>query len=156
LVRIVEAVEEIAGIWREFGLTACVHNHVGSYIETEDELDRVMRASSAALCPDTGHLAWAAADPLQVTSRYQARVRMLHLKDLSDDVLSTASTCGWDYDTTVQRGLWREPGHGDLDLVPVIEVVRDFAAWMIIEVDHSIVSPAESARRCATWAHARA
>jgi inosose dehydratase len=156
LVRIVEAIEEIASIWSEFGVAACVHNHVGSHIETEDELDRVMRATSAALCLDTGHLAWASADPLGVARRYETRIRMLHLKDLRADVLAHASTSGWDYDATVRAGLWQEPGHGDLDLWPVADLVRDAAAWMIIEVDRSTVSPVESARRCASWAQARA
>jgi len=156
LVRIIEAIEEITAIWSEFGVTACVHNHVGSYIETEDEVDRVLRATRSAFCPDTGHLAWAGVDPLQIIDRHQARVRALHLKDLSRSVVEEASARGWDYQTTVRAGLWREPGYGDLDLWPIVDLVRGGAAWMIIEVDRSTVAPVESARRCASWLHARA
>jgi len=156
IVRIIEAIEEITAIWSEFGVTACVHNHVGSYVQTQDELERVLRGTSAAFCPDTGHLTWAAANPLQIVESYQTRVRVLHLKDLSRSVVAEGSRRGWDYDTTVRAGLWQEPGYGDLDLWPIVELARGAATWMIIEVDRSTVTPLESARRCASWLHARA
>jgi inosose dehydratase len=156
IVRIVQAIEEIASIWSAFGVTACVHNHVGSYIQTEDELDRVMRGTKAAFCPDTGHLAWAGIDPLEAVERYLTRVRVIHLKDLSAKVMAKASARGWDYERTVRAGLWQEPGHGDLDLLPIADLVREDAAWMVIEVDRSAATPFESALRCASWVHALA
>jgi inosose dehydratase len=153
--RIVAAIKTIASIWSSVGVTACVHNHVGSYIQTEAEIDAVMRRTTAALCPDTGHLAWAGMDPLAIVQRYGARVRMIHVKDISTTVRAQGSALGWDYEATVGAGLWHEPGHGDLDLWPVVDAVRGKASWMIIEVDRSTLPPMDSARRCAGWLHAR-
>src|SRR5262249_36614655 len=80
--QVLETVEEIARVWLQFGLTACVHNRVGSFIESEEEVDWVLASTSVSFCPHTGHLAWAGAEPLTVVSRHADRVRSIHFKDV--------------------------------------------------------------------------
>jgi inosose dehydratase len=151
--RIVEAVLAIAEIWREEGLEPCLHNHVGTGIQTAAEIDAVLDATAAAgigYCPDTGHLAWAGIDPITNLTRHCDRVRLLHLKDV-DIRVAGRSGPGWDYGAAVVAGLWQEPGFGDLDLRRALAAVGGRTAWVIVEVDHSSVDPVQSADRCRRW-----
>jgi inosose dehydratase len=153
--RIVEGVRGVAEVWAEVGLTPCVHNHVGTGIQTELEIDTVLNQTASAgvhFCPDTGHLAWAGVDPAGMLRRHRDRVRLLHVKDISRAIAKQGSAGGWDYGTTVKAGLWREPGFGDLDLSGALGELARLPDWVILEVDHSTVTPGESTRRCRQWA----
>ncbi len=154
IARIVDAVTGIAAVWSEVGLTPCIHNHVGTGIQTAHEVDSVLEATAAAgveFCPDTGHLAWAGIDPVATLKRHRDRVHLLHVKDMSGEIARLGEADGWDYGTTVKAGLWREPGYGDLDLAGALRALVELPDWVIVEVDHSAVTPAESARRCRQW-----
>ena len=152
--RTVTSILAISGIWREEGLEACIHNHVGTGIQTEAEIDAVLAGTAGAgvqYCPDTGHLAWAGVDPAASIARHRDRVRMLHVKDLDASVAARAVDEGWGYGAAVIAGLWQEPGYGDLDLEADLPAAADWPRWIIVEVDHSTVDPQESTRRCLHW-----
>ena len=154
IARIVAAVTGIAGVWGEVGLTPCIHNHVGTGIQTAEEIDAVLDATAAAgvaYCPDTGHLAWAGIDPVAALTRHRDRVRLLHVKDMRGDVARMGAAGGWGYGATVKAGLWAEPGYGDLDLAGALAALAEPPDWVIVEVDHSAVSPRESTDRCMQW-----
>ena len=48
------------------GLTATLHPHVGTMVESGEETDRVLAGSSIGLCLDTGHLLIGGGDPVAV------------------------------------------------------------------------------------------
>jgi inosose dehydratase len=153
--QMVQTIDAIAAIWQEFDLTPCVHNHVGSYIETEIEVDSVLSRTNArrvAFCPDTGHFAWAGVDSQSILDRHRDRVRLMHIKDVRAAVIDRGTRAGWDYGLFVRAGLWAEPGSGDMDLDGVLRAVGRLNGWLIVEVDHSTVEPIESTRKCAEWA----
>jgi inosose dehydratase len=154
IARIVDAVTGIAAVWAEVGLVPCIHNHVGTGIQTAEEIESVLEATAVSgveFCPDTGHLAWAGIDPVAALRRHRDRVRLLHVKDVSRKVAGLGAAGGWDYGTTVKAGLWREPGYGDLDLAGALGVLGEPPDWVIVEVDHSAVPPRESTDRCMQW-----
>jgi inosose dehydratase len=142
------------------GVTLCLHPHVGSWIEVEEEIETVLSLTDpelVALGPDSGHLAWAGVDPAAFVARHAPRVRALHVKDVRLDVARAPQLRDADYRTVVTAGLWAEPGRGDLDLLRVLESVdADFDGWAIVEVDRPAAgSPFESARVSAVWARER-
>ena len=54
-------------------------------IETREEIDRLLSLLDPALIflgPDTGHLAWAGADPVAFCRDYAARIKTIHVKDV--------------------------------------------------------------------------
>src|SRR3954470_2689055 len=64
---------------------AVVHPHAGSFIEFEDEVDRLLDAipaDEADLCLDTGHALYAGADAAAAIDRYADRIEHIHLKDV--------------------------------------------------------------------------
>ena len=63
-----------------------------SYVEFEDEIERLLKDASAGLCVDTGHAAYAGIRPEALIERYGSRVRHIHLKDVDGQVLAHALT----------------------------------------------------------------
>jgi inosose dehydratase len=154
LERVVSTINEISAIWADFGVTPCVHNHVGSYIETEDEIEYVLAETDpdlVAFCPDTGHMGWADVDPVKLTAQHQDRIRVAHLKDISAAVRAEGSANNWDYGGFVKAGIWQEPGRGSLDLTSVMNTLLARDCWVIAEIDHSNLEAIRSAQTCAEW-----
>ncbi|WP_335972657.1 sugar phosphate isomerase/epimerase family protein [Streptomyces sp. CA2R106] len=155
--RIAAHVGAAAEILAAEGVTAALHPHVGTWIETGQECARVLDLAGPALGfgPDIGHLAWAGADVPGLVGRYRPRVAGLHLKDMARAVADEARAAGLDYRGTVAAGLWREPGDGDLEpaaLVAALGPVDD--CWLVVEVDHSALPPRDSVLRCGRWVQA--
>jgi inosose dehydratase len=81
------------------GVRSCFHNHVGTVIETRAEVDRLLALTDSSLVflgPDTGHLAWAGADPVAFCRDYAPRIKTLHLKDINAEV-NHDTVSGWHY-----------------------------------------------------------
>lgn len=137
------------------GVRACLHNHVGSPIEARAEVEWILDRTDPAelgFGPDTGHLAWAGADPVAVLAAYRNRVAALHLKDVRHAAVEEARRRDLDYTHAVLLGVWAEPGHGDLDLSEALAVLAPFDGWVVVEVDRPLAAtPRESARISADW-----
>src|SRR5579875_202005 len=77
----------------------CVHNHVGSYLETREEIDRLFSLVDRGLVfqgPDLGHLAWAGDDVVQFCRDYAASIKTMHIKDIDPRVRAEGVARGWD------------------------------------------------------------
>ena len=72
------------------GVLAVLHPHVGTMVETRDEVDRVLDGSAIPLCLDTGHLLIGGTDPLQLAREVPDRIAHAHLKDVD---ASLAAAC---------------------------------------------------------------
>jgi inosose dehydratase len=156
LAEVVETLIQVAAATRRSGVTSCLHQHVGTWIEVEDEVEWVLDRIDPellALGPDTGHHAWAGTDPVALIARHAPRVRALHVKDARLSVASRFRGGDANYRDVVAAGLWAEPGRGELDLRGAIEALpADFSGWAILEVDKpDLPTPQESARASAEW-----
>ncbi len=135
-----DGLELAAQVARAEGVTAALHPHVGSWIEVEAEVRGVLdrtRGGALAFGPDTGHLAFAGIDPVQLVGDYRDRVAAVHLKDLDTAAAARVLAQGTSYfDATRTDRIWAEPGAGGLDLTGVLDALpADFDGWYVIEVD---------------------
>jgi inosose dehydratase len=156
LSEIVRTLELIGRTTATRGVTACLHQHVGTWLETEDEYEWVLARldpAEIALGPDCGHLAWAGVDPIEFVRRHSNRVRAAHVKDIRLDVAGATRGTTATYKEVVAQGLWAEPGLGDLDLDAFLAALPpDFAGWIVVEVDKpSLPTPEESVAASARW-----
>ena len=74
----------------EYGIALTFHHHMGTVVQTEEEIDRFMESVDPDLVYllfDSGHLSFAGIDPEKVLRKYVDRVRHVHLKDLRKDVV---------------------------------------------------------------------
>jgi inosose dehydratase len=151
LARVIDHLGQAAEIMVTEGVTPCLHQHVGSWIESPQETEAVLAAISPDLLlfgPDTGHLAWAGADPAAIIERHLPRVGAVHLKDLQAAVTRQAL----DYRAATARHAFTEPGRGNVDFAAVLKVLSRFDGWYVVEVDIPDQPTArETARVSARW-----
>jgi inosose dehydratase len=140
------------------GVRPALHPHVGTWIETEQEMEAVLAAVPDTVLgfgPDTGHLTWAGMDAVAVMGRHAPRIAAVHVKDLRLDEAAAARAAGADYggSTRGPNQVWTEPGRGDVDLVAALATLpADFAGWVIVEVDvPAAPTNLESAQISARW-----
>jgi inosose dehydratase len=135
-----DTLNQVGEILLAEGVRACFHNHVGTPIETRDEIDRLFALVDPALVflgPDTGHLAWAGADVVTFCRDYADRILTMHIKDIDPDVLAQGQQAEWDYKTFSDRGIFTELGRGFVDFPAVFDVLDSagFQGWLIVETD---------------------
>jgi inosose dehydratase len=149
-----DSLNEVGRICRERGVTACFHNHAGSYVETRDEFDNLLAQIDPELLAiglDTGHLAYGGGDVLDFARGYAPRIKALHLKDVFPNVLAEARAQKWGYHEAQSHGLWAELGAGSIDFKPFFETLRGagFSGWAIVEIDQTTLpTPRDSILAC--------
>ena len=84
--RLLDNLDRISALASEHGVRAVLHPHVGTMIETGDEVQRVLEGSSIALCLDTGHLLIGGTDPAELTRQSPDRIAHTHLKDVDSTI----------------------------------------------------------------------
>jgi inosose dehydratase len=135
-----ETVNAVGEITLKEGVRSCFHNHVGSVIETREEIDRLFAMVDPALVfqgPDIGHLVWAGIDPLQFCRDYADSIKTVHVKDIDPDVLAEGVAKEWDYGTFSEHGIFAELGEGCVDFPALFDILEDagFTGWVIVETD---------------------
>jgi sugar phosphate isomerase/epimerase len=151
----VELLTEAAEILRAEGIRPGLHNHVGTWVETEHEIDYVLENVDASLLGasfDIGHLEWAGIDAKRTLEKWSDRLLDLHIKDLDLDLARETREKPRSYEVATDQGLYREPGLGQLDIIDTLSALPDrFDGWVIIEVDRASMDPVASARHTAAW-----
>jgi inosose dehydratase len=136
--RVIDNLARAAGAMVTEGVTPCLHQHVGTWIETEAETERVLAEVDESLLlfgPDTGHLAWVGADPAAIIERHLTRVGAVHLKDLHRTVVDAALADNLGYRATTGRLAFTGPGRGDVDFAAVLRALSEFGGWYVVEID---------------------
>jgi len=133
-------VGEISRRCRERGFEVAFHPHGGSYIETPEEIDRLMAGTdpeTVGLCIDTGHAFFGGGDPLDLMRRHGDRLRLVHLKDVDLDVLAELKRDGYGIEEAWKRGIFCELGAGGVDLDGFLGLIeeRGYDGWIVVEQD---------------------
>jgi inosose dehydratase len=150
--RMTETITEVCEIFLENGVRACFHTHVGTFVETEDEIEGLLAAVDPEILfvgPDTGHLAWAGIDVQDFVRRHVARTKSVHLKDINLDVRDRGRAAGWNYAEFEAAAIWTEVGYGDIDFPALFSTLdaADYRGWLTVETDVTQQpTPADSAR----------
>jgi inosose dehydratase len=138
-----ENVNAAGAICAEAGFGAAFHYHAGSYVETPDEIDRLMEGLDTGvlgLCLDTGHSAFGGGDPLKLVERYGSHISHVHLKDVDAYALEALKREGAGLEQAWERGVFCELGTGGVDLDGCLEQLRaaGFDGWLVIEQDRML------------------
>jgi inosose dehydratase len=119
------------------GLRLAYHHHMGTVVESAAEIDRLMEASGEAvgLLLDTGHLAFAGADPGVIAARHRARIVHVHCKDVRPAVLARARAEDWSFLDAVIAGVFTVPGDGALDFAAALRPLAGYDGWLVVEAE---------------------
>ncbi len=147
--------EEIARQVRDAaGQRTVVHPHIGTWIETPAETERLLAMTDPDLLGivfDTGHWRFGGGDAVADLRRFAERVWYVHFKDHDPQVAQRSREAGWDGPRSVGAGVFPELGRGDVDFPAVLRVLDEigYAGWIVVEQDvlPGLGTPKESARR---------
>jgi len=134
-------VEEIARFCADQGLILVYHHHMGTIVETPDEIDRFMQATGPAtrLLFDTGHCLFGGGDPAAVAARHMGRVAHIHAKNVRRGVMEDVRAQRLSFLEGVRRGVFTVPGdpEGCVDFLPVLQVAAGagYDGWLVIEAE---------------------
>jgi inosose dehydratase len=141
------ALDLVARAAADEGIRICLHNHVGSVIETRREMEELLARTDPArvfLGPDTGHLVWAGDDAVAFCRDYADRIRGIHLKDIDPAVAQRGRAGKWDYPTFKNGGIFAELGEGCIDFAAILHALKSsgYMGWLIVETDFTMKATA--------------
>ena len=122
---------------REHGIIATLHPHVGTIIEKEPEVARVLESSRIPLCLDTGHLLIGGTDPAKLAREVPERIAHTHLKDVNADLARSVQNGQMSYTAAVKAGIYRPLGQGDVDVAGIVSSLEGsgYTGWYVLEQD---------------------
>lgn len=136
----------------EQGVKLSFHHHMGTAIESEQDIDRLMDATGDAvgLLYDTGHLTFAGADVLRVIEKHGKRINHVHTKDVRGDVAAGLDRDKESFLDAVLKGVYTVPGDGIVDFGAVAKRLAGigYEGWFVVEAeqDPAKAPPLEYAR----------
>jgi inosose dehydratase len=133
-----ERLDRIADHLQEQGLKMAYHHHMGTLIQSEDEVDRMMDGTSkVGLLLDSGHLTFAGGDPLRALERHAQRIVHVHCKDIRRDKLAHARELDMSFLDSVLGDVFAVPGDGSIDFAPMLEGLAKtgYRGWLVVEAD---------------------
>lgn len=140
------ALEEVAQHCAAQGVTLVYHHHMGTIIETEAEIDRLMALAGPAtrLLLDTGHAFFGGGDPAALARRHIGRISHIHAKNVRADIMRQVREDGLSFLEGVRRGVFTVPGdpEGAVQFEPVLKIAAEhrYSGWLVIEAEQD---PAE-------------
>jgi len=143
-----------SAVLKTTGLRTVFHHHCGGYVETPAEVDTLLRLTDLGLlglCFDTGHYRFGGGDPLEGLLKHASRIWHVHFKDCHPLIAAQSRLQGWDYLTSVRKGIFCELGKGEIDFSAIKTGLEklSYEGWIVVEQDvlPGMGRPKESALR---------
>jgi inosose dehydratase len=129
-------------ICSRYGLTAVLHSHFGTVVETDEQLWRFLEGCDTGLCLDTGHLIIGGSDPLEVAEKAADRVKHVHLKDVDREVAGRLGAREIGFKEACMEEAFRPLGNGDVDVARLLEILdrSNYGGWYVLEQDIMVAS----------------
>ncbi len=140
---LLSGVRQACAIAIKHGLTPVLHQHCGSYIEFEDEVERMLADTvndGMQLCIDTGHYIYAGIDPVRFLAEHRGRTAYLHFKDINPAVHQKVLSDGVAFFDAISLGIFCPVGQGMVDFAALAAEVEDFDGPGTIEQDRDFQS----------------
>ncbi|MEY4458430.1 MAG: hypothetical protein RIS25_1023 [Actinomycetota bacterium] len=131
-----------------YGVTAVIHPHVGTMVEDNADITRVLNGSDIGFCFDTGHMLIGGTDPVQFAVEHADRIKHVHLKDVNLPVAERVRSGEITYYVGVTQGLYAPLGQGNVDVATIVGSLTKagFTGWYVLEQDNVITAePGEGA-----------
>jgi inosose dehydratase len=133
--------EAFAAYLTSQGLTLVYHHHMGTIVESPEDIDAFMAATGphTHLLFDAGHCAFGGGDPVAVLTRHIARVRHFHAKNIRPAITARVRAEGMSFLQGVVAGAFTVPGdqEGGIDFGPLLKILAGakYDGWIVIEAE---------------------
>ena len=121
------------------GIRLAYHHHMGAYVETVADIDRLMSLTGpeVGLLFDSGHITFAGGNAVDVLKRHIGRVCHVHCKDVRRQVATEARAHDLSFLNAVIKGVFTVPGDGHIDFKAVFKLLHDhgYRGWVVVEAE---------------------
>jgi len=132
-------ITQVADYLAEQGVKLAYHHHMGTVIETADEVDFLMEntGENVGLLLDTGHITFAGGDALAMAKKHAERIVHVHCKDIRPNVLKDNLNRDSAFLNAVLEGVYTVPGDGSIDYLPIFETLKTvgYQGWIVLEAE---------------------
>ncbi len=132
-------INEISNRLYNEGIPMSYHEHMGTIIQTEHDVDRFMENTNdnTFLLYDTGHLLFAQADFEKVLKNYVSKINHVHCKDIRKNILENSLKHDLSFRESFLDGVFTVPGDGCIDYGPLLKILyeNNYEKWLIIEAE---------------------
>jgi len=134
------------------GMPISYHHHMAAPIESERDVDLLMKHSGEGLplLYDAGHMAFAGGDVLRVIDKHHARISHVHTKDIRQAVVDGLDRSRESFLDAVVKGAFTVPGDGSLDFETIVKRLAShgYEGWFVVEAEQDPVKspPLEMAK----------
>ena len=135
---LLSGIRQACGIAIKHGLTPVLHQQSGSYIEFEDEVERMLADTvndGLQLCIDTGHFIYAGIDPVRFLAEHRDRTSYFHFKDINPEVHHKVLSDGVAFFDAISLGVFCPVGQGMVDFAALATEIETFDGPGTIEQD---------------------
>ena len=141
-------IEKFARKTKSFGITSNLHNHHGTWVMFENEIDNILAnlgPDVISFAPDTAHLVAGLCDPVKVIQKYADRVNFIHLKDIATQFPESAGIAPEGMEVYTN---FCELGQGLVDFRKVFDILKGagYSGPLCEELDRAPVGNKESAK----------
>ena len=145
-------INKLGKVAKDMGIKLCFHHHMGTVVQTEEEIDRLMANTDPELFGllfDCGHLAYCGEDYMSVLNKYADRIRHVHLKEIRPEKVEQVKREHLSFLQGVRLGTFTVPGDGVIDFKPIFDVLEKtgYEGYVLVEAeqDPAIANPLEYA-----------
>ena len=121
------------------GMPISFHHHMGTAIETQTDVDHLMKHSGEALklLFDAGHMYFAGGDILSVINSHYRRISHVHTKDIRSKIIKNLNRGKESFLDAVLKGAFTVPGDGSLDFFKIVETLyqKSYEGWFVVEAE---------------------
>ncbi len=132
-------INEISNRLYDEGIPMSYHEHMGTIIQTENDVDRFMDGTNenTFLLYDTGHLLFAQANYERVLKNYVSKINHVHCKDIRKNILENSLKNDLSFRQSFLDGVFTVPGDGCIDYDPLLKILyeNNYDKWLIIEAE---------------------
>ncbi|KSU79823.1 inosose dehydratase [Fictibacillus enclensis] len=147
-----QGLNELGKIAAEYDLKLVYHHHMGTGVQTLEEVDRLMEntdSNAVHLLYDSGHIYVSDGDYMTLLNKHIDRIKHVHFKDVRQAVKDQCDKDGRSFLQSFLAGMFTVPGDGCIDFTKVYNKLLEtqYSGWIVIEAeqDPSIAHPLEYA-----------
>lgn len=145
-------ISEISNRLEDIGLPMSFHAHMGTIIQTEEEIERFLEYTNQKtnLLYDTGHIKFAQGDYNGILEKFIQRINHIHCKDIRKKILDESLQEDLSFPKAFLKGIFTVPGDGCIDYKPLFQILNNhnYNKWLVVEAeqDPKIANPLEYAK----------
>lgn len=152
--RLFDGMNTLGSIAKDMGMKVSLHHHMGTGIQTPEEIDRFMEGTSddVYLLFDSGHIYFSEGTQQSVDAlmdKYIDRIAHVHLKDVRDEKRREVIEKNLSFLDAVRIGTFTVPGDGNVSFDHIFDKLgtSGYEGWMLVEAeqDPAIANPLEYA-----------